>query len=80
VIPKLYTSLAHWWPLLSARSEYQEEAEIHRKYLESKGERKTPLTVLELGCGGGCNASYLKQWFTMTLQTYCLVCLPRAAS
>ncbi len=65
--PKLYTSLAHWWPLFSPRSDYQREAEIYRNYLELRREGERRPTLLELGCGGGNNASYLKQWFQMTL-------------
>ena len=64
--PRLYTDLASWWPLLSAPDEYAEEAAIYERLLRDAGE--TPAaTLLELGSGGGNNASFLKAHFTMTL-------------
>ena len=64
--PLLYARLAEWWPLLSAPSEYAEEAAFYRRILEESGAE--PLaTVLELGSGGGNNASHLKSRFAMTL-------------
>jgi SAM-dependent methyltransferase len=62
----LYTDLAKWWPLLSAPGEYKEEAEIYRAALIVNSSRK-PVTLLELGSGGGNNASHLKRHFRMTL-------------
>lgn len=63
---KMYSDLAEWWPLLSAPEEYAEEADIYQRALLSHARR--PLrTLLELGSGGGNNASYLKARFTMTL-------------
>ena len=63
---KLYTELADWWPLLSAPDDYAEEAGTYRRLMLDSGAR--PLkTVLELGSGGGNNASHLKQHFDMTL-------------
>ncbi len=61
----LYTSLARWMPLLTAVSDYRLEASIYRRLLLSHdpGVRH----VLELGCGGGNNAYYLKRRFDMTL-------------
>lgn len=67
MIPKLYTSLTDWWPLLSPASDYREEAEIYQKYLEANCHPGQPLTLLELGSGGGNNASFLKQRFETTL-------------
>ena len=64
--PLLYGPLASWWPLLSAPAEYAEEAAFYRQVLEGAGVE--PLeTVLELGSGGGNNASWLKRRFRMTL-------------
>ncbi len=63
-MPRLYTRLAEWWPLLSAPCDYAEEAEFYRKTLVSAC---APRTVLELGCGGGNNASHLKAHFDLTL-------------
>ena len=63
---KLYDDLASWWPLLSAPADYAEEADIFRRALvgEADGECRT---VLELGSGGGNNASHLKTQFALTL-------------
>jgi SAM-dependent methyltransferase len=63
---KLYGELASWWPLILPPAEYAEEAEFCRRVLVEKCRR--PLhTLLELGCGGGNNASHLKQHFKLTL-------------
>ena len=64
--PKLYADLADWWPLLSPPSEYAEEAAFFETQLLAVGEPPIQ-TVLELGSGGGNNASFLKQRFEMTL-------------
>lgn len=63
---KLYNELADWWPLLSPPDEYEEEAATYRTHLMSAGDAPCR-TVLELGSGGGNNASHLKQHFAMTL-------------
>jgi len=63
---RLYGELAAWWPLLSAPEEYEEEAAFYEKMLVQAGEHP-PHTVLELGSGGGNNASHLKARFAMTL-------------
>jgi SAM-dependent methyltransferase len=65
-MPKLYSDLAPWWPLLSAPAEYAEEAAFYERTLLAACER-TPRTLLELGSGGGSNASYLKAHFQMVL-------------
>lgn len=64
--PRLYEELASWWPLLSAPAEYAEEAELFRRTLVEACDRP-PRTVLELGSGGGNNASHLKAHFDLTL-------------
>jgi SAM-dependent methyltransferase len=65
-LPRLYRDLAPWFHLLTPPEEYADEAEIYRALLEEAAEG--PLrTVLELGSGGGNNASHLKRGFTMTL-------------
>src|SRR5215203_7030022 len=64
--PAMYGELAGWWPLLSAPAVYAEEAEIYRGLLAGAGDRP-PETVLELGSGGGNNASHLKAHFELTL-------------
>lgn len=63
---KLYEQLADWWHLLSRPDEYAEEAAIYDRVLRS-AVRGDPRTLLELGSGGGNNASHLKASWTMTL-------------
>jgi SAM-dependent methyltransferase len=63
---RLYDDLAAWWPLLSNPSEYAPEAEFFHGLLAEPG-RPAPRTVLELGSGGGNNASHLKHHYEMTL-------------
>jgi SAM-dependent methyltransferase len=59
---KLYDELACWWPLLSPPAEYEEEAGFYSRALIGASDR-TPRTLLELGSGGGNNASFLKHSF-----------------
>lgn len=65
-IPRLYDELAAWWPLLSAPEDYAAEAREYAELLRAHAEREVT-DVLELGSGGGNNASHLKHEFTMTL-------------
>lgn len=65
-LPRLYRDMADWWPILSAPEDYEEEAEIYRRVIMSEAV-VPPKTILELGCGGGNNASHLKKHFLMTL-------------
>lgn len=65
-LPRLYGDLASWFHLLTAPEEYQEEAELYRQLLVDAAEGPIR-TVLELGSGGGNNASHLKAHFAMTL-------------
>jgi SAM-dependent methyltransferase len=65
-MPKLYSELASWFHLLSAPKDYVEEAAFARDTLIESS--TTPVnTVLELGAGGGNNASHMKSKFAMTL-------------
>jgi SAM-dependent methyltransferase len=64
--PRLYTDLASWFHLLTSPEDYEEEAAIYRQMLLNHCS-KLPKTVLELGSGGGNNASHLKAHFNMTL-------------
>lgn len=64
--PKLYAELASWWPLLSPPEKYAEEAAFYERTLIAASARP-PRTLLELGSGGGNNASYLKRRFEMVL-------------
>ncbi|NUQ13488.1 MAG: class I SAM-dependent methyltransferase [Gemmatimonadaceae bacterium] len=65
-MPLMYDELADWWPLLSPPDDYAEEA---AQYLAAmrRASRRTVRTVLELGSGGGNNASHLRQHVGMTL-------------
>jgi SAM-dependent methyltransferase len=63
---RLYNELAAWWPLLSSPDEYAGEAAfIHQTLVENCD--TMPVTVLELGSGGGNNAKHLATDFTLTL-------------
>lgn len=64
--PLLYRDLASWWHLFSSPADYRVETRPFRRLLTSHGSEPA-LTLLELGSGGGNNASYLKKWFDMTL-------------
>jgi len=57
---KLYSELAEWWPLLSAPEDYEEEATFYFNAMQEAADRRIE-SVLELGCGGGNNASYMKK-------------------
>lgn len=63
---KLYDELAQWWPLLSSPVEYKEEATFFTQTLNSFSNSPVK-TLLELGSGGGNNASHLKAHFQCTL-------------
>jgi SAM-dependent methyltransferase len=65
-LPKLYSELSSWYHLLSSPSDYGEEAEFVRSLLGGACSNP-PVTVLELGSGGGNNASHLKAHFKLTL-------------
>jgi trans-aconitate methyltransferase len=64
--PRLYFDLSSWWPLMSAPADYEEEAALYQKAILEASEHP-PETMLELGSGGGNNASHLKARFKMTL-------------
>ncbi len=64
--PKMYAELSSWWPVLSAPAEYADAAVLYRDILDSASSRSIR-TLLELGSGGGNNASHLKAHYEMTL-------------
>jgi SAM-dependent methyltransferase len=64
--PRLYGDLAGWWPLLSPPEEYEEEAAVYADLLREAAARPVR-SVLELGSGGGSNASHMKAHFELTL-------------
>lgn len=67
---QMYDSIADWWPVISPPSEYAEEATLYVEMIQ-KAARSSGLgpvrEVLELGSGGGNNASHMKRAFDMTL-------------
>lgn len=65
-LPEMYTQLASWWPLISPPEDYAEEAALYHQILLEYAVYP-PKSLLELGCGGGNNASYLKKNYSMTL-------------
>lgn len=67
-MPKLYTELATWWPLLSPVIDYTEEAAFFWNVLREAGLPSAP-SLLELGSGGGCNAFHLKSHFVQLTLT-----------
>jgi hypothetical protein len=64
--PRLYSDLAPWFHLLTGPEDYAIEAGFYRQVI---GDAATgPVrTVLELGAGGGNNASHMKAHFELTL-------------
>jgi SAM-dependent methyltransferase len=62
----IYGPLADWWPLFSSPAHYLEEAHAYRTLLLEACD-PPPRTLLELGSGGGGNASHLKLDFLLTL-------------
>lgn len=67
--PRLYDDLASWWPLLSPPGEYVEEAAFYARVLSGASDLEAR-SMLELGSGGGNNASHLKGHFQLTLVDY----------
>lgn len=65
-LPRLYIDLAEWFHILTAPEDYAEEAQFYQEAILSASEIPVR-TVLELGSGGGNNASHLKKAFQMTL-------------
>jgi SAM-dependent methyltransferase len=64
---KLYRELAEWWPLFSPPGEdYAAEAAYVRGLIEERAQGPVR-TLLELGSGGGNNASHLKANYALTL-------------
>lgn len=66
MLPRLYSALASWWPLLSPPADYAVEARFYAEELVGAC-RRQPTRLLELGSGGGNNASHMKRMFDLTL-------------
>ena len=64
--PRMYKDLASWWHLLSSPETYAEAAAFYRDTIISNSTARSG-TLLELGSGGGNNASHLKSCFKITL-------------
>jgi len=65
-LPRLYAELVDWFHLLTCPEEYRDEADFYRRVILENSSIPVK-TVLELGSGGGNNASHLKSHFEMTL-------------
>ena len=63
---RLYDDIAGWWPVISPPAEYAEEATLYVDMIHASA-RRPVREVLELGSGGGNNASHMKHAFDMTL-------------
>lgn len=63
---RLYTDLAHLWPLLSPPEDYAQETETIRRVLHEKLGNKGRISVLELGAGGGHALSHLTDEYDCT--------------
>lgn len=58
MLPRLYTDLASWWPLLSPVEAYCDDAVLVHTLL-AQALQRVPASLLELGCGSGTLASHL---------------------
>jgi SAM-dependent methyltransferase len=61
----LYQELAWWWPVISPPAEYADDAAVIAAIFATTAQPVR--TVLDLGCGGGHVALYLKHGRSMTL-------------
>ncbi len=64
---RLYSELAPWFHLLTHPSDYEGEADHIVRIIDTTVEGGRAEMLLELGSGGGNNASHLKQRFSCTL-------------
>jgi SAM-dependent methyltransferase len=62
---KIYNELAEWFHLLTHPRDYADEAADYVRLI--RGAQPQAQTLLELGSGGGNNASHMKRHFTCTL-------------
>ena len=66
MLPLLYDELVPWYYLLDPTEDHSDEAAIYQAAFERAIEPRAE-TLLELGSGGGNNASFLKRRFRCTL-------------
>lgn len=65
-LPSMYRELASWFHLLTAPEDYAVEAEFYGRVLTELAQIPVN-SILELGSGGGNNASHLRASFELTL-------------
>lgn len=63
---RIYSDLAPWFHLLTHPSDYEMEAAFYTRVIEAASDGNAK-TLLELGSGGGNNASHMKSRFECTL-------------
>lgn len=63
---RIYSDLAPWFHLLTHPSDYEDEASYYTRVIEAASDARAK-TLLELGSGGGNNASHMKARFECTL-------------
>lgn len=63
---RIYSDLAPWFHLLTHPSDYEEEASYYTQVIEAATDGRAQ-TLLELGSGGGNNASHMKARFECVL-------------
>jgi SAM-dependent methyltransferase len=63
---RIYSDLAPWFHLLTHPADYEDEAAFITRLVEAGADGSAD-TLLELGSGGGNNASHLKARFSCTL-------------
>jgi SAM-dependent methyltransferase len=63
---RIYSELAPWFHLLTHPASYTDEAAYYADVIDASSSRRAQ-TLLELGAGGGNNASHLKRRFACTL-------------
>ncbi len=77
-IAKLYEDHADWWHLLSKPADYADEAAFFHRLIQEQA-RPPAHSMLELGAGGGNNASHLKRHYQMALTDLSAVMLAQSA-
>ncbi len=76
----MYSDIAPWWHLLSHPDDYAEEAATFTRVLQDALPDGPVAAILELGSGGGNNASHMKASFRMTLTDVSAEMLAASAS